>query len=148
MSRFQVRLGVVTVGALLIAGCASEDSGEATTQLEITGTDDLAFEPDSFTVPAGEEVTVELSSGEAVDHDLVIEGAAEHGMAGDDGHGEHDDEAHAMDTGDLHVAHADPGETVTSTFVLEEPGTYEVYCSVPGHRESGMISELTVVDDQ
>jgi uncharacterized cupredoxin-like copper-binding protein len=29
------------------------------------------------------------------------------------------------------------------TFTVEE-GTYEFYCSIPGHRESGMVGTLVV----
>jgi uncharacterized cupredoxin-like copper-binding protein len=43
------------------------------------------------------------------------------------------------------VAQADPGQTVTGTFMLDEPGTYQVYCCISGHREAGMTGALTVV---
>ncbi len=136
----------LAVGAVLLAGCG-DDTATATTELAITGTDAMEFEPDTFTVPAGDEVTVEFTAEGSVDHDLVIEGVAAIGMVGEEGHGDHADEDHAMEGDDLHVAHADPGETVTATFMIEEAGTYEVYCSVPGHREAGMVATLTVVAD-
>jgi uncharacterized cupredoxin-like copper-binding protein len=143
MPRLRPILAALTTGVLLLAACAGDDAPDATTDLEVTGTDALEFEPDSFAVPAGQEVTVRFTAEEAVEHDLVIEGAAMHGMVGEEGHGDHDD--HAMEGDDLHVAHADAGQTVTATFMIDEPGSYEVYCSVPGHREAGMVATLTVV---
>lgn len=47
---------------------------------------------------------------------------------------------------DRHVAHADPGETVTATFTIDQAGTYTAYCSVPGHRDAGMVASLEVID--
>lgn len=38
-----------------------------------------------------------------------------------------------------------PGET-QQLEVLFDPGDYEMYCSVPGHEESGMDGTFTVVD--
>lgn len=135
------------VAALLLASCG-DDAPSTTTELSVTGTDELAFEPDAFAVPVGTEVTVEFTAEDAVEHDLVVEGAAMAGMTGEEGHGEDEEEDdHATDESDLHVAHADAGETATATFTIDEAGTYEVFCTVPGHREAGMVAELTVVEE-
>jgi uncharacterized cupredoxin-like copper-binding protein len=113
----------IAVAGLLLAACNGDgDGGEATTTIDVTGTDALAFEPDSFTVPAGEEVTVNLTAEGGVEHDFVIE--------------EIDEE----------VVHADPGETATGTFTIDDPGPYTVYCEVPGHREAGMEADLEVIE--
>jgi uncharacterized cupredoxin-like copper-binding protein len=143
------RLAALIAGTLLLAACADDGEADPSTELSVVGTDALEFEPDAFTVPAGQEITLELTS-EAVDHDFVIEDAAEVGHVGDEGHGDHGEDEHGEDHAegehDLHVAHADPGETVTATFQIDEPGSYEVYCGVPGHREAGMVATLEVTD--
>lgn len=46
----------------------------------------------------------------------------------------------------LHIVHADAGQTTSAAFTMAQPGNYEVYCSVPGHREAGMTATLTVTD--
>jgi uncharacterized cupredoxin-like copper-binding protein len=146
-------IGAVAVGAL-VTGCANSGDGsnplpegpssaEADIEIAVDGTDRLSFEPDVLTVPAGEQVTLTFSAGTAIDHDFVIEAAADVGTA------EADDPAHDTgedDSDDLHVVHADPGETTTATLQINEPGTYTVYCSVPGHREAGMVATLTAVE--
>ncbi|HEX2996197.1 MAG TPA: plastocyanin/azurin family copper-binding protein, partial [Anaerolineales bacterium] len=48
---------------------------------------------------------------------------------------------------DLHVS-ANAGETSVLELTVSEPGTYEVFCSVQGHKEAGMIGKLNVVDQQ
>ena len=38
-----------------------------------------------------------------------------------------------------------PGETVSVTIPTDaQPGVYEYYCNVPGHKESGMVGTLTI----
>jgi uncharacterized cupredoxin-like copper-binding protein len=144
--RRRVLLTVWTTALFGLVGCAADDtpdaSGADTTALTVVGTDALTFIPDVFAIPAGEEVTVTFTAEAAAEHDFVIADAAALGTTGEEGHGDHGDDE-TPDT-DLHVAHADAGQTVTATFTISEPGTYTVYCSVPGHRESGMLATLTV----
>ncbi len=40
-----------------------------------------------------------------------------------------------------------PGGTVTLALGDVPPGTYEVYCEVPGHADSGMVNTLTIMGD-
>lgn len=151
--RFLV-VGALAVGALVLGACGDDDAGRATTpetrppgststDLAVTGTDSLRFEPDTFNVPAGEEVTLAFSADSGVEHDFVVEDAADVGVVGNEGH---NDEGQGVASGDLAVVHAKPGETATGTFMIDEPGIYQVYCSVTGHREAGMVATLTVVD--
>ena len=149
--RLAKMLVLIAAGALL-AGCNDGDTAaEATDTIEVVGTDEMQFEPDEFVVPAGQEITVELTS-EGLEHDFNIEGVADVGQAGtaDDMDGDMDDD-HGDDHpevphDDLHIVHVDPDETETGTFTIDEPGTYIVYCSVPGHREAGQEATLEVVD--
>lgn len=127
MLRTSATMAGMALAALALSACNGDDpaeDAEATTNIEVLGTDSLAFEPDHFTVPAGEQVTVELTSEAGVEHDFVIED---------------------VDGQDLDVVHADPGETETGTFTIDDAGTYEFYCAVPGHREAGMDGTLEVV---
>ena len=123
-----IRRGSTALTALvlgLLAACSGADAdpagdpaaGRAT--LAVTGTDALAFEPDSVEVAAG-EVDVRLTAGPGVGHTLVIEGVSD----------------------DAPVAAADPGETGTGSVDLNA-GSYTYYCSVPGHRAAGMEGTVT-----
>ena len=121
---------LLTAAALVLAGCGGgddqadgQDGGDAAASgdvVEVLGTDALAFEPEELTATAG-EITVELTSGDAILHTFVI------------------------DERDELVVEAAAGATATGTIELEA-GEYIFYCDVPGHREAGMEGTLTVVD--
>lgn len=145
-----IAVGVLAAGAVGLGACAGDEADPATTpetqspDIAVTGTDQLTFEPDAFEAPGGEETTLELTAEAGVEHDVVVADAADVGTAGE---GDHDADADAdIDAGDLHVAHAEAGQTTSAAFTIGAPGTYEVYCSVPGHREAGMTATLTVTD--
>lgn len=69
---------LVAVSALL-AGCG--ELVETETLLEVHGTEDFTFAPAEYTVSADEEVTVDLTVDEAIEHGFNIEGAADVGRA-------------------------------------------------------------------
>jgi uncharacterized cupredoxin-like copper-binding protein len=128
MRRTSLITASLALAALTLGACNGDNGdepGEATTNIEVLGTDSLDFEPDAFTVPAGQEVTVELTSEGGVEHDFVIED---------------------LDGEDVEVVHADPGETATGTFTIDDAGSYTFFCEVPGHRQAGMEGPLEVVE--
>ncbi|MGH9030492.1 MAG: plastocyanin/azurin family copper-binding protein [Acidimicrobiia bacterium] len=130
----------------MLAACGSDDAAPEASNttgrgdaVAVAGTDRLRFDPDELTIPARQEVTLELTAG-SVEHDFVVEGAARYGTS---------EVGHSADNpDDLHVAHADEGETVTAKFTIDRAGTYAVYCSVPGHRDAGMVASLEITDAQ
>jgi plastocyanin len=80
---------------------------------------DLSFDQTELTAAAG-EVTIELMNDSGVPHNVEIEGNGVEEVS---------------DT---------ISEGSTSLTVTLEPGEYEFYCAVPGHREGGMEGTLTV----
>ena len=155
MKRVSRVLVLLAAGALLLSACGDDPAAETTDTIEVVGTDEMRFEPDEFVVAAGEEVTVELTS-ENLEHDFNIEDVADVGRAGemdddmdmdaDDDMDDHNDDHPEVPHNDLHIVHVDPGETATGSFTIDEPGTYTVYCAVPGHRQAGQEATLEVVD--
>lgn len=80
---------------------------------------DIDWQDAPSELPAG-EVALELDNQGNIFHDLTVE-----------------------ELGDEIVAEAEGGETDTGSVELEA-GEYTFYCSVPGHRESGMETTVTV----
>jgi len=125
------RLGAAVAGAVavtgLLAGCGGDDGEEATlaaaapvgagTVLEIDAVE-MAFEPDELEAEAG-PVTVVLRGAGQVRHDFRVEGIPNV------------------------LVEVAPGGTAQGAWLLPA-GRYEVFCSLPGHREAGMEGTLTV----
>jgi nitrite reductase (NO-forming) len=68
----------------------------------------------------GDTVEITLTSGEGAQHDIVIDGVVKSPMF--DG----------------------KSKPITVSFKLTQPGQFTYYCSVPGHREIGMVGLLEV----
>lgn len=95
------------------------DAVDGADEIGIEATE-MAFDPASLEVNAGESVNLTVANVGQVLHDLTID-----------------------DLG-LQVEVAS-GETTTIGLEVDEPGEYEFYCSVPGHASAGMRGTLTVV---
>lgn len=69
----------------------------------------------------GETTQINLINGEGAEHDIVVDlyGVRSNRVVG-------------------------KGASATISFVADKPGVFTYYCSVPGHRESGMQGRLTV----
>lgn len=102
---------------LVIAACggpASTTSGAVKLTLS-----EFKYSPSTIDLAAGAKMTLELRNAGTVEHDLIIDAAR------------------------LKVS-LQPGKTATRDLGPLSAGTYEIYCSVAGHKESGMKGQLTV----
>lgn len=126
---------------LLLAACG----GSATPRTEFTlRLTDFSYSSPSLTVPVGQPVVIALENIGLVEHDFVIEKInADVVLMNDTGSDAH--HAHGETSNyDVHAS-AQVGQTTTLELTVLEPGTYQFFCSVEGHKEAGMIGELIVV---
>ncbi len=130
------RFLVLVMTALLLALSACGRGQNASTTLDVT-LSDFKFTPDTFVVPAGKEITLNLKNEGTVEHEFVI-------MKLGTTVGEHfgpEDEDNIY----WEVETAE-GESKTVTFIApSEPGEYQVVCGIEGHLEAGMVGKLVVV---
>ena len=125
---------LVVILALLLSSC-----GEAgpTTTINVTLMD-FQFTPNQFTVPAGQEITINVTNKGAVVHNFIIMKLGTTAGATY----EEDDDANVY-WGEKDIQ---PGGDLSVTFTAPtEPGEYEVVCRTEGHIASGMIGKLVVV---
>ncbi|MEM9040083.1 MAG: cupredoxin domain-containing protein [Actinomycetota bacterium] len=116
-------------GALLVsAGCGSDggagsaDRDETAATLTVVATD-VAYDAESYEVPAG-----------SVDITLIQEGQIPHTLAIEE-----------QDGGELDVlltVNADQSEETVTVDLA--PGTYVLWCTIPGHRALGQEATLIV----
>jgi uncharacterized cupredoxin-like copper-binding protein len=124
------------VFAFVLASCGG--SGPST-NIDVTFAE-FTFTPNAFTIPAGQEITLNVTNNGAVIHEFVIMKLGE--SVGENFGPE--------DEGNIYwEVEAEPGEKKTVTFTApSEPGDYQVVCGTEGHYVAGMVASLTVVADK
>lgn len=120
---WQRRPGPLLFAALFLSAVASLAAvaallGEASPPRVAVELADLTFAPASVTIPAGRAVTLDLRNAGNLEHDWSVDA--------------------------LRLSpNVAPGQA-TSLAISAPAGVYEVYCSLPGHREAGMVGRLEV----
>lgn len=114
---------------------------ETASQSIVVEMQDIKFVPETITVQAGEIVELMLENTGSLPHDFTIDQIdadhAYHESVEVAGHGEHEDE--------FGMHHAlEGGHDLAMRLRVHEPGEYEFWCTVPGHRDAGMIGTLIV----
>lgn len=130
------KLFLPLLASALLAACASTP---APVQLTLTATT-MKFEPATIEVQANQPVELTFNNTDVLDHDFSIMEIPVTGTSEDS----EDVAGHAMaEEPDLHIAVA-VGKSGTLDFTPTTPGTYEFWCTVAGHKESGMVGTLVV----
>ena len=129
-------LALSLVLAFVLVSCGG---GGPTTTIDVTFAE-FTFTPNAFTIPAGQEITVNAQNNGAVIHEFVIMKLGE--SVGEDFGDE--------DEGNIFwEVEAEPGKSVSVKFTAPtEPGEYQLICGTEGHYTAGMIGTLTVVADK
>jgi GT2 family glycosyltransferase len=81
-----------------------------------------AAAPERIEAEAGETVEITFANEGSLSHNLTIKG---------------------LDAGTDTIQ---AGNTTTISFTPEEPGTYDIVCTVPGHSQAGMTGDLVVTE--
>ncbi len=137
------RIGFVLILVALLAVACGGDGGEAkTTDLLVVATD-IDYDTPRLEAATNQPVRLTLVNDGALEHDFSVRKIGVRDVHAPEG--EHDDHmmsepAHELD---LHVAAA-PGGSALLEFTPTEPGEYEFYCTVPGHKEAGMVGTLVI----
>lgn len=108
----------VAVVAVLLAGVALQAGAPA--QKVTVVAKEFAYTPDKVTVKVGRPVQLVLENKGVIEHDFVV------------------------DRFKVKMGVIQPGKTGTVTFTPNAKGTFDFYCSVPGHKEAGMKGTLVV----
>ena len=124
---------LVVLVTLALTACGGRGP---TTTIDVTMTD-FMFQPNQFTVPAGQEITFNSRNTGAVVHNFVIMKLGT--TAGPTF--EEEDEPNVY----WQVELPSGGSASTSFTAPTEPGEYEVVCRTEGHIASGMVAKLIVV---
>ena len=139
-----LRLSLAFVVMLTLAACGLTSAAPTATQFFAVTAKEFGFAPAQLTVTSGQPVELTLQNTGAVEHDWSV---VEIDLAGNPTATEATGGGHM--TGDMHDAPklhvaAGPAAQGKLTFTPSKAGTYEVFCTVAGHKEAGMVGTLMV----
>ena len=127
---------IVLLGSLSLAikACVSVNSPSSSLNISMT---DFTFNPNIYTIRAGETIILELVNTGAVEHEFVI---MKFNTEVGDNFGDDVQENIYWE------AELGSGESGTFSFTApSDPGEYQIVCGTEGHYLAGMSGSLTIV---
>jgi len=107
------------VGVACSGGASSSSSGSSSGPEVKIALTDFKFTPDKIEIPANTVVKLTAKNSGSVEHDITIDKIS-------------------------YKLAVPTAREVSKNIGPLQPGTYDVYCFVVGHKELGMIATLTV----
>lgn len=124
---------VLILSALAFTACRQ---GGPSNKIDVVMTD-FHYTPDAFTIPAGQEITINATNNGAVVHQFAI---MKYGTKITENFEDKDRQNVYW------MIELQPGDQTSTTFTApSQPGEYQIVCGTPGHFISGMVGKLTVV---
>ncbi len=134
MKKSSLLIAILVITSLVLTACGGGDKPSTNLKVDFT---DFAFTPNTWIIPAGQEITLEATNSGAVIHEFVI---MKLGTTVGEDFGDEDEENIYWEV------EAEAGQTVTVTFTApSEAGEYQIVCGTEGHFVAGMVGSLTVV---
>lgn len=151
MKRLWLVMALLPAALVVLAGCGGGgETAAEPVELTVTATD-IAYDTPHLEAKAGQPVRVVLDNEGALLHDFSIHEIPLSGEA-------HAEEAHGDDMASHEAQMSVAGETLAVhvaaaagshgevEFTPTTPGEYEYYCTVPGHKEAGMVGKITITN--
>ena len=119
--------GLKTIGFTMMLALASllggalQANAADTVKVTVQAKQGFKFEPSTLEVPAGSEVVLRFENKGIMAHNIKVP---------------------LMNAGTETIG---GGKSETITFTVDQNGTYEFKCSVPGHAQAGMTGQIKVI---
>ncbi len=126
MRRMSVAIGALLILAAVLTACGGGGGSAGGSGSLVIEMGDLYFKPNALTAKPGQALQITLDNRGSLEHNFVL----------------YDTDGRTV------LVEKDaiqPGQKANiSLKVPNKPGTYQYVCTVPGHKEAGMVGTLTV----
>lgn len=119
---FAMMVLMILTASMILAACGGSSAPVAGGGKAISvEASEFAFAPNKFDAKVGEKLTFKITNKGALDHSFAITDAA----------------GTVLGRIDVKL-----GGSASFDFTPSKAGIYQLYCDVPGHKESGMVGTL------
>lgn len=121
MKRAMKTVVVLSIALAVTVFPPASPAGQDTVQITVRGKE-FQFAPSEISLPKGQRVTIVFKNDGALSHNLTIEKIR------------------------LSTKTIAAGASAAIDFTPDKMGTFKYVCTVPGHKEAGMVGTLKVID--